>query len=78
MANVFFLGTDSGGCPFSWTSNGNYCYYISSGTVYTYSEARSACLAKSATLTSVENRQEQDFLNGEYGSAFFLYECIYQ
>ena len=70
----FFLGTQSGGCPIGWRSNGNYCYYISAGVVYTYNEALSACLAENATLTSVENIQEQDFLNGEYrnGAAFRL------
>ena len=49
-------------CPSDWVSNGDNCYkaIVKTGT---YNEARTACLALEATLTSVENEEEQNFLS---------------
>ena len=61
------LGTFNGECHLGWETNGDYCYYaFKSSASFVYNEARSSCLAENATLTSVENREEQLFLNGKY------------
>ena len=60
-------------CPRGWKSNGDYCYNaVTSNKTFTYSKARSECLAENATLTSVTNREEQNFLNGKYRLTFVI------
>ena len=57
-------------CPLDWESNGDYCYKAIE-EIGTYDEARTGCLDLDATLASVENEEEQDFLTRKYTYAPF-------
>ena len=69
--NVFSLGSSG------WETNGDYCYFVKSrSNGYTYNEARDSCLEQNATLTSVANIDEQNFLNGKLTVTSPYTHCI--
>ncbi|XP_072049468.1 uncharacterized protein [Amphiura filiformis] len=57
-------------CPSSWSYFSNYCYYFSSSRKI-YSDAKSDCITKSGSLTSILNQAENTFLQGYVVSDHF-------
>ncbi|XP_072017220.1 uncharacterized protein [Amphiura filiformis] len=54
-------------CPVGWQEFDNFCYRRELWEIQaTYEEARDACVAKGAALTSINNQLEQDFINDNY------------
>ncbi len=49
------------GCASNWETYGEFCYYVDTRQEYTYDQARSACEAENATLTSIHSTEEQAF-----------------
>ena len=60
-------------CPADWESNGDNCYKVVE-KVGTYEEARTACTELNATLASVENEGEQNFLTRKW--FFFISNIV--
>ena len=49
-------------CPAGWSSYLSYCYYVSS-TATEWSKARSGCLSMNADLVSIDDNNENKFVD---------------
>ena len=67
----FFLSLSVVSCLSGWESHGDKCFYFPSGTeiVQSYAEGMAKCAAlnKVATLATVADEEEQNWITGGHG-----------
>ena len=57
------------GCPRGWEKNGEFCYSIKS-ELKTWNEALNFCKESGGNLASIEDQQENDFIQSKSKSSF--------
>ena len=59
-----FIITGVPRCPVGWNKLDNQCYYLAHDQEVSYTQAKTGCTNKGATLVTIHSQEEQSFLAG--------------